>query len=423
MADAAFCHKCGKKISAGKKDGSPGPSGIQQTSSTAPEQLLSFAAFRSRKEEERAKYFKPSAKKLKTGPEKPEKEVKINVGVLAMKEGNLSVKRGVTLPLSVSPKINSEDLLRKAVDKHNRFNNNLVSSTHPSSYRLLYQDKTEVKTLPGSDEKFVLQRYREEIDKSYGRITFYLCSADDYFDNLMYAMVSDEEELEKPVFVTTPHHTSSGDSDDHLSACSDGKENESRTPLATGVDAHLTSVDLQNEEVESENERLISCPICRSFYPIQEIEEHADHCSMWLLDDASEQSCDIPGVATTSSNAENATTHELTSQQQKKALVDQIATLSAQLLSTNTKRLTVRRKFIWLDFKSAMESKVQPKSTLKVVFLGEPAVDDGGPRRELFSGEMNSSPRYDSYRHLALSVLNAGHHSNLIHLPALISVP
>ena len=70
-----------------------------------------------------------------------------------------------------------------------------------------------------------------------------------------------------------------------------------------------------------------------------------------------------------------------------------------------------------------MESKVQPKSTLKVVFSGEPAVDDGGPRRELFSGEMNSSPLYDSYRHLALSVLNAGHHSNLIHLPALISVP
>ena len=78
------------------------------------------------------------------GPENPEKEVKINIGVLAMKDGNLSVKRGVTLPLSVSPKISSEDLLRKAVDKHNHFNNNLVSMTDASSYRLLYQDKTEV---------------------------------------------------------------------------------------------------------------------------------------------------------------------------------------------------------------------------------------------------------------------------------------
>ncbi|KAJ7369849.1 hypothetical protein OS493_036076 [Desmophyllum pertusum] len=113
VADALFCHKCGKKISAGKKDDSPGSSGIQQTLVKAPEQLLSFAALRSRKEEERAKHFKPSAKKFKTGPEKPEKEVKINIGVLAMKDGNLSVKlRGVTLPLSVSPNINSEDLLK-----------------------------------------------------------------------------------------------------------------------------------------------------------------------------------------------------------------------------------------------------------------------------------------------------------------------
>lgn len=35
-----------------------------------------------------------------------------------------------------------------------------------------------------------------------------------------------------------------------------------------------------------------------------------------------------------------------------------------------------------------MSTKIQPRSTLKVVFSGEPAVDDGGPRRELFSGKL-----------------------------------
>lgn len=120
------------------------------------------------------------------------------------------------------------------------------------------------------------------------------------FDNLMYAMVSEEEELEKPVLVTKPHHASSDDTDDHLPACSHGKEDEGRAPLATGADVHLTLSDLQNEGVESENERLISFPVYSSFYPIQEIKEHADHCSMWLLDDTSEQSCDSPGVATSS---------------------------------------------------------------------------------------------------------------------------
>ena len=44
VAGAAFWHNFGKKISASEKDSSPGPSGIQQTSATAPSQLLSFAA-------------------------------------------------------------------------------------------------------------------------------------------------------------------------------------------------------------------------------------------------------------------------------------------------------------------------------------------------------------------------------------------
>ncbi|PFX14627.1 hypothetical protein AWC38_SpisGene21201 [Stylophora pistillata] len=76
---------------------------------------------------------------------------------------------------------------------------------------------------------------------------------------------------------------------------------------------------------------------------------------------------------------------EFTGQQHKVALKDEISELSGQLLSRDTKRLTVRRKFILLDFKSAIETKLDPKSSLKVFFTGEPAVDDGGPERQLFS--------------------------------------
>ena len=115
-----------------------------------------------------------SSKKAEKEPDRVEKEVKVQVGIVTLKNGGLSVKRGVTLPVTVSPKSNSEDLLKRAVDKDNRFNNNLISSTLPSSYRLLYHEKSELKTLPGSDEKFVLQRYKEEIDKSYARIMFHL---------------------------------------------------------------------------------------------------------------------------------------------------------------------------------------------------------------------------------------------------------
>ena len=55
----------------------------QQTSATTCDGLLSFAEFRAKKEEDRAKFFKPrgpSAKKFKTGSEKTGKDVIIDIG-------------------------------------------------------------------------------------------------------------------------------------------------------------------------------------------------------------------------------------------------------------------------------------------------------------------------------------------------------
>ncbi|PFX33978.1 hypothetical protein AWC38_SpisGene1130 [Stylophora pistillata] len=241
-----------------------------------------------------------------------------------------------------------------------------------STYQLLYHDKSEVKTLPGSDERFVLQRSREEIDKSYARLTFYLCSSDDYLDNLLFED-DDDKSLEEPVFVTEIEDIPSHDNDD--------SDNEGNPSLVT--EAQLTSSE--SREVESGNERSIVCPRCHSLFPLSVIEGHADQCSMWLLDDE-EQPCVSQSYGGTSNGVEKTTTgQELTGQQHKAALKDKISELSGQLLSQDTKRLTVRRKFIWLDFKSAMETKIDPKSSLKVVFTGEPAVDGGGPKRELFS--------------------------------------
>ena len=115
---------------------------------------------------------------------------------------------------------------------------------------------------------------------------------------------------------------------------------------------------------------------------------------MWLLDDK-EQPCDIQSYGGTSSDVEKTTTvQELTGQQHKTALKGKISELLGQLLSGATKRLTVRRKVIWQDFKAAMETKIDPKSSLKVVFTREPAVDDGGPKRELFSGRIQISQHY-----------------------------
>ena len=59
-------------------------------------------------------------------------------------------------------------------------------------------------------------------------------------------------------------------------------------------------------------------------------------------------------------------------------------------LATNVKddeiRVTVRRKHLWWDFTRARNEYFCPTNTIKVTFCGEPAIDDGGPKREFFTG-------------------------------------
>ncbi len=51
-------------------------------------------------------------------------------------------------------------------------------------------------------------------------------------------------------------------------------------------------------------------------------------------------------------------------------------------------RVTVRRKMVWEDFKRSRYRYYEPERILKVTFAGEPAVDDGGQKREFFAGRL-----------------------------------
>ena len=66
---------------------------------------------------------------------------------------------------------------------------------------------------------------------------------------------------------------------------------------------------------------------------------------------------------------------------------DIILQLKAAITSPKLVRLNVRRKYIWSDFvESRSSGKVSPTDNVKIVFIGECAIDDGDPRREFFSG-------------------------------------
>ena len=79
--------------------------------------------------------------------------------IMTKKEEALSVKRGVTLPLTVPTTITYDDLLNKAVEKHHRFNKDIIKQGNKTFYYLLYGDKNKANTLPGCNEPFTLNRY------------------------------------------------------------------------------------------------------------------------------------------------------------------------------------------------------------------------------------------------------------------------
>ena len=167
--------------------------------------LLTFAQFRARKEEDRSKHFRNKpGKKLKLHRKgNVDCQTKINIGVMIMKDGRLSSKRGYSLPINVTPNITSEDLLEKAVEK--------IAVFIKAFYRLLYADNNKVSTLPVSDEPFTLKRSKEEIDKPNSRITFYLCSSSDYFDSVLddfeFDSDSDEPSEKTPEFPPIPSNS------------------------------------------------------------------------------------------------------------------------------------------------------------------------------------------------------------------------
>ena len=103
---------------------------------------LTFKQFKSRKKENRKGYFRN-----KSGNKRPvekaqlgqpsDSEVKINISVIILRDGGLIAKRGITLPLTVRESIGAEELLEKVVEKHHRFNKDVVRSGNKVFYHLL----------------------------------------------------------------------------------------------------------------------------------------------------------------------------------------------------------------------------------------------------------------------------------------------
>lgn len=155
-------------------------------------------------------------------------------------------------------------------------------------------------------------------------------------------------------------------------------------PNVVQVDAE-PELNIQVQQPQPSTSKEVQCPMCFEMFPMQHIQEHADNCSPWAM--KSEQSADLSEFRILVEMEESAElVPELDMPQYKSLLKEEIARCATRL-STNVKRINIRRRFLWEDFKAARKSKIGPLSNLKVVFVGEPSIDDGGPKRELFCGK------------------------------------
>ena len=155
-SDYKYCPKCGKTYGENTK--------VASTSST-----ISFHEFKAKKSTERGKFLDNKSKKRKTVDETP---VIITIGIASSKKGIIKLIRGKSLPLKVSKSASAETVREEALKKRAAYDRSFRSDL---DYKLCYPDGSEVVKLPGSDERFTLEKYKDDLGKSYSRITLLLC--------------------------------------------------------------------------------------------------------------------------------------------------------------------------------------------------------------------------------------------------------
>ena len=149
---------------------------------------------------------------------------------------------------------------------------------------------------------------------------------------------------------------------------------------------------------------LICCPTCSNLFPSTTIAEHADLCADEVIGVPATRSryvdllgdYDMDEIIANSGSAD-----EIVEEEGIPPSIDADANnvkerLSAVLIAlkdnmSNTEnRLHIRRKRLWDDLLDARQSSkwFKPDGVLRIVFIGEPAVDGGGPRREFLTGKL-----------------------------------
>ena len=154
------------------------------------------------------------------------------------------------------------------------------------------------------------------------------------------------------------------------------------------VDGPTIQSSSQPDNIAQTASMTASCPICYQVFPVSVIASHAEVCAHDSFDPVGEV-LDDELLEIVSSYEDDILTNEHVpdSSIPPKSYKQGVEELQKKIDTSKKVKINIRRKYLFKDY---VEIRKKPWFRLdrlfKVVFIGEPAEDDGGPRREFFSG-------------------------------------
>lgn len=397
-----FCFKCGSKVPETSHSSVriSTPEDERALSSSSTKSLSQYLAS---KVEERRGFNKPNKAGFKRKVNNPgssskrvmDNRVVINVGLITEnKEGNLAIIRGSKVALKVGKDFGAVEVCQAAVKKRTAHYQFFCGD---EDYILLYPDQKPVHKVPGSDKDFSLAKYKQELAKPYSKVDLYICKETEFEKDRETDDMADRRAEKKPCkdnLIDIP-------SDDHwmfdhpvFESPAEPVIDDYQIPPAAScgvsVRQHGQAISTSPHQVNlaARDGIKTECPTCHGHFLADEIAVHADLCAenahrfsfLGLMETPPPD--DIPDefVASLAETCTNTASNVLPLSDLLSPLVDK---LESQL------RINVRRGQLFLDYVEARKrcQWIKPENRLKVVFVGEPAEDSGGPRREFFAGQ------------------------------------
>ena len=378
---------------------------------------------------EKGSQWKGKVSKKRTENTYKKEEVTISIGLMEWndKESKIKVKRGKRISCVVANDDIKAAILRKAVAKWKHYHKNLYDSDE--MYSLLYESGEVIDKLPGSDEDFVLYKYRREIAKDYKRITLYICKNSDLEVSVLSQQFSYDTENEAS---SPPIKKGRADIEQR---CSETKEMSSVAETSeaftyypdiptndyhsfqeffdrsdtTDLSKYLSPLNAHENqplshdflsEVQSSSKSLapgsntickVHCPICNQKFPIDEIDNHANGCldqrSNILHYDRSSSEEELQQVISQESE-------DFSMKSRKDILLTIESVIKSSCVideSADPLKLNIRKNFGFEDFFHFFNKKwnCSKKNKLyEISFIGESGVDTGGLSREFYSGRL-----------------------------------